>query len=243
MAAYDVLIMVITRMRAGICTAGFINQPHPASRLRWVRPVKRFEHVLLGDLTDAADGQLLRCCDVVRLNLMEPCPDPPHTEDWLCDFVHKRPRRLRRLEGEHRATFLRDHVDQAPEEVLDAQPSRSLCLIRPDQWWASFQLDSYSLKYEARIGFTLEGVRYPRTNPSSGLPVTDIRWRALGRCWSRSRSGRLTLNQDALLERLAAQEAFLSVGLGRPYQGKIWPLVIGVHLVPDYQIQIDYEEL
>lgn len=238
--------MAMTRMLSGICTAGYVNEPHPASGLQWVRPVKEFSRVLLGDMSYAG-GQPVAIGDVVALNLLCPRPDPTHSEDWLTDFVRCPPHLLRRLEGEKRATFLEKHVDQDPADVLIRQ-TRSLCLLRPEQLWANFSLDTYSGKYEARIGFRLEGLAHARSSRAQGIPVTDLKWRALGRSWLEEGAAsrdtiRVTLDHDALHERMGADAIYLSIGLGRPYRGKMWELVVGVHPVPDYAAAIDYDNL
>jgi hypothetical protein len=242
MAAQEILILAVTRMHSGICSAGFTRQPHPASHLQWVRPVKEHASLLLGDLT-TADGRVVQCGDVVELHLQRQHPDPPHTEDWITDFIYHRPRLLRRLEGERRERFLAEHLDRVPEEVLGRNPTRSLCLIRPDRLWSYFSLDPYSLKYQARIGFTLGDAHHPRANSTQGLPVTDLKWRALGRNWLEDRGGELKLDEDALRERLQATEIYLALGLSRGYRGELWLLVIGVHVVPDYPTEIDYDNL
>jgi hypothetical protein len=41
------------------------------------------------------------------------------------------------------------------------------------------------------------------------------------------------------LERLNADAIYLAVGLGRKWQERYWPLVIGVHVVPDYEYRMD----
>ncbi|MEW5987828.1 MAG: hypothetical protein AB1791_14435 [Chloroflexota bacterium] len=239
--SHEVLILALTRMKSGLCTAGFINQPHPASGLTWVRPVKEHSSLLLGDMTDA-DGRVVQIGDVVSLNLLHPRPDPPHTEDWLTDFVRQRPRLLRQLSGQKRADFLARHVDQCPAEVLQ-QHTRSLCLIRPSALWATFSLDDYSGKYEAYVGFQQDGLYYPAP-PTRGVPVTDLKWRALGRQWlAEERAGRLKFSHDELHGRLAAGVIYLAIGLSRSYKGTIWPLVVGVHVVPDYAAVIDYDNL
>jgi hypothetical protein len=242
MADREVLIMAVTQMLSGVCTAGLVHEPHPSSLLTWVRPVKEFGTLLVGDLTDIA-GRLIAPGDVVALNLQQPRPEPPHAEDWTCDFVYRRPRLLRQLTGERRALFLSDHVDRAPAEVLGPDPSRSLCLLRPDRLWASFALDPYSGKYEARLGFQVAGLTHEAAGSPRGLPVTDVRWRALGRAWLDEKGGRLSLRGEALAERLAAKEVYVAVGLSRTYQGRVWPLVIGVHTVPDYPTTVDVTNL
>lgn len=234
--------MAMTLMRSGICTAGYVNEPHPASGLRWVRPVKEFGSLLLGDMSDR-DGRVVQINDVIHLNLLQPRPDPTHAEDWLTDFVRQRPVYLRRLSSEKRAQFLSNHVDRRPADVL-YEHSRSLCLVQPERVWANFFLDHYSGKYEARLGFTLAGLDHVQAGSPRGLPVTDLKWRALGREWlAQAETGRLTLEHDELHGRLDTDALYLTVGLSRSYKGEIWPLVVGVHPEPDYTAVIDYDHL
>ena len=233
MPVQEVLILALTQMRSGICVAGFTREPDPVTGLRWVRPVRDFETVLPGDMTDA-DGCAFRCCDVIALNLVAPRPDPPHVEDWRADFVHPRPRLLRRLEADRHAQFLAAHLDRAPEDVLVHQ-TRSLCLVQPERVWAEFALDAESGKYEARMGFALSGVAvHPRAASPHGAAVTDLRWRDLGRTWLAEGENRLAMGHTALLDQLHCQMLYLVVGLSRSWQGEYWPLVVGVHTVPDY---------
>ena len=231
----EVLILAMTRMLSGICTAGLTRHPDPLTGLRWVRPVRGFGTVQSGDMTDD-DGRLFHCSEVIDLNLIEPRPDPPHVEDWVTDFVHHRPRLVRRLEGEKRARFFSKYLDRAPEDVL-AQHTRSLCLVEPEQVWARFSLDRYSGKYEARMGFVLDGeANHPRAVSARGVPVTDLKWLGLGRSWLEPDRSYLALTQETLFERLDAEAIYLVVGLSRNWQGECWPLVVGVHVVPDYAV-------
>ena len=234
MPPQEVLILAMTKMLSGICTAGFTREPDPVTGLRWVRPVREFDTLLPGDMTDAS-GRLVQCGDVVELNLLAPRPDPPHVEDWLTDFVRHRPRLLRRLEGEKRARFFAKYLDRAPEDVL-IHHTRSLCLVQPEHVWARFSLDGYSGKYEARLGFVLaDDVNHPRATSKRGVSVTDLKWHALGRAWLGEKGGHLMLDHDTLCERLGAEALYLAVGLSRNWQGEYWPLVVGVHVVPDYE--------
>ncbi len=237
MPCREVLILAMTKMRTGICAAGFTREPDPVTGLRWVRPVRDFGPLLRGDMTDA-DGRLVQCGDVIALHLIEARPDPPHVEDWTVDFIHHRPRLLRRLTGEKRARFFSHYLDPSPADVL-VDHARSLCLVRPAQVWARFSLDAYSGKYQARMGFTLPGdVNSSQATGRRGVSVTDLRWRAMGRSWLGDKGGRLALDYDGLCERLAANEIYLSLGLSRNWQGAYWPLVVGVHTVPDYEFAL-----
>jgi len=232
----EVLILAMSKMLSGICTAGLTREPDPVTGLRWARPVREFGTLLPGDVTDA-DGRMVQCGDVVELNLLKPRPDPPHVEDWLTDFVRHRPRLLRRLEGERRAGFCARYLDRAPEDVL-VHHTRSLCLVQPEQVWAHFSLDRYSGKYEARMGFVLAGdANHPRATSQRGVSVTDLKWQALGRAWLGEEGGRLALDHDALRERLGVEALYLTAGLSRSWQGEYWPMVVGVHVVPDYEVR------
>jgi hypothetical protein len=149
---------------------------------------------------------------------------------------------VRRLEGERRARLFATHLDRAPEDVLIHQ-TRSLCLIRPDELHARFSLDPYSGKYEARVGFRLGELRHQRASSPRGVPVTDIKWRALGRAWLGGSAGELAFDGAQLAERLHAEAIYLAVGLSRGYEGRYWLMIVGVHVVPDYEVSIDYQNI
>lgn len=238
----ELLIMAVTRMKAGVCIAGFINEPHPNSHLRWVRPVKSFRHLLLEDLCDST-GRIVEMGDVVTLNLLRPDPEQVHCEDWLTDFIHPPVHVIRQLKEQKRADFLAAHIDKNPNEILH-QYTRSLCLLQPQAIWGEFTCDSYSGEYQARLGFRLDGQAYPIAKPQRGMVVTDLKWRAWGRHWlTKEERQRLCFDHGMLQQCLAADVIYLSVGLSRTFEGKIWPLVIGVHSIPDYTITIDYHQL
>ena len=46
----EVLVLAMTKMRAGICTAGVTRDADPVTGLRWVRPVREFGTLLPGDI-------------------------------------------------------------------------------------------------------------------------------------------------------------------------------------------------
>jgi len=230
LARQEVLLLAITRMLSGICTAGFIQEPDPVTGLKWVRPVKAFDTLLAEDMA-GDDGTLSRCGDVVELDLRGPRPQPPHVEDRLAEFIRHRPHVVDRLEGADWAKFLAGHLDPAPEDVL-CTGKRSLCLVQPEDVWANFSLDNYSGKFEARMGFRLAGeANHPRAVSQRGVSVTCLEWEARGRQWLSDHGGSLVLDREALLERLGAEAVYLTVGLSRAYRGEYWPLVVGVHAV------------
>jgi hypothetical protein len=234
----EVLILAVTKMVGGICIAGMTTEPDPVTGLRWVRPTCEHGHVRLGDITTAGQ-QILQPFDVVALNILRPRPQPPHIEDWVADFVRQRPRIVRRLEGARRASFLSRYLDQAPEQVLESQ-HRSLCLVKPDSVSGCFRLDGYSGHFEARLAFGVRGRMYRGSPGKGGLPVTDLRWRALGRAWLPETGGWTEFDAGDLEARFDIQDLFLAVGLTRSFRGRFWPIVVGVHTCPDFEASVDY---
>jgi hypothetical protein len=233
----EILLLAVTKMLSGLCIGGVVP-----GEGRWVRPVKEFGSILWGDLK-LPDGQIMRPFDIVSLSLKRPRPQPPHVEDVLCDFVRPRPQRVRRVPEEEREALLRAALDPHPEEVW-TRHDRSLTLFRPLDLSASFFHDDYSGKFEARIA-------WPGCGADRGHPVTDLRWRALGRALLPHGGERcLTwpeLQSGAHLAGAAAstppRSVYLAVGLSRSYQGQYWPIVAGVHLLPDYNVTLDERQL
>jgi hypothetical protein len=199
-----------------------------------VRPVKAFGCLQLGDIR-FADGALMRPFDFVSLNLLKPQPDPPHVEDVLCDFVRPRPERRGRLDEPERQAFLERCVDPRPAEIW-CGGCRSLTLFEPEALTAAFAFDSYSEKFECRLA-------WPGYDRSQGMPVTDLKWRALGREWVTGGSQHQQYDLPALQRRLGVERVFLAVGLSRNYQGQFWPIVVGVHTLPDYAATLDERRL
>lgn len=241
MPSQELLILAVTKMLGGVCIAGMTSEPDPVTRLRWVRPIRDYGHVLLGDIT-TPDNVVVCPFDVVEFNLLQPKPTPPHTEDWITDFVRHRPRITRRLEGERRTGFLQTYLDTAPRQILASQ-QRSLCLVRPDWIKGCFRLDPYSGSFDARMAFGLKGRTYRGSYARGGLSVTDLKWRALGRAWLPEEGGWTEFEAGDLEARFGIQEIYLAVGLTRSYQGSFWPIVVGVHTVPDYPATVDYDNL
>jgi hypothetical protein len=230
----DILILAVTRMRGGVCVAGMTTEPDPVARLRWVRPVKQHGALLLGDIR-YGDGALMRIGDVVAWRLGEARPDPPHVEDVLVDPVRATARLLRRLGPERRVRFCAEHLDRAPDDVL-IHETRSLCLAQPaavEAWWS---YDLYNGHYEARIAFRAGGF----DTGERGVAVTDLAWRALGRAWLAG-GERLRLGDAALRERIG--QLYLAVGRGRTFEGRRWPLVVGVHAAGLPEVEIDEDNL
>jgi hypothetical protein len=216
-------------MLSGVCIGGVAPGGGP-----WVRPVKAFGCPQPGDIR-YADGTLMRPFDIVGLNLREPHPMPPHREDVLCDFTHPRPELRGRLSEAEREALLERCLDPRPADVW-CGGDRSLALFEPPTLTAAFSYDDYSEKFEARIA-------WPGYDRPGGVPVTDLKWRALGREWTSRGPHNVQYHREGLGRRLGVERLFLAIGLSRNYQGQFWPIVVGVHTLPDYEATVDERRL
>jgi hypothetical protein len=240
------VLLAVTVMKTGVCIAG-VRREAPDT---WVRPVRDFGTVLLGDITyptppgSSGERRAMRPFDVVELTLGRARPDPPHIEDWTCDFAHSRPRLLATLAESERA-----HVLEAASGGIDTiwtDGVRSLGTLRVDDLSATFTADAYAGTYEARVVFPglPSGV--------ASVACTDLKWRALGRgllargqaAASQGTTRMLRLGGDELRAVLGEPaDIWLALGLTRARDGRHWPLVVGVHTVPEYEADVDYNAL
>ncbi len=247
-------MLAVTAMKTGVCIAGV----RPEAPATWIRPVREFGSVLLGDITYPAPGgsspsaprRVMRPFDLVELTLGRARPDPPHVEDYACDFAHSRPRLIGTLPEEQRAALLAGAA--STPEAIWRQHTRSLGTLYVDELSATFALDTYTGKYEARVAFP----SLPPGIPS--VPCTDLKWRALGRrlLAAEAHSGdegmhMLTLASAELREALGGardrastgRPYWIVMGTARALNGQHWPLIVGVHTLPDYEADVDYSAL
>jgi hypothetical protein len=225
----DLVLLAVTRMLSGVCIGGVA----PGSN-HWVRPVKPFGCPQLGDIR-FANGELMRPFDVVSLHLLEPQPDPPHVEDVRCDFIRPRPEWRGRLSEGEREALLESCQDPRPSHVW-CGGERSLTLFEPHALTVAFSRDTYSGKFDSRIA-------WPEYHRAQGVAVTDLKWRALGWDWVTRGPSNQQYDLPALRRRLGVERVFLAVGLSRNFQGQFWPIVVGVHTLPDYEATVDERRL
>lgn len=230
----EVVLLAVTKMRAGFCLAGIV----PGSG-RWVRPVKDFGILQSGDIL-YPDRSPLSVFDRVALTCSKPRPQLPHTEDWICDFVRARPERMASLVDEARSLFLRTHAETDVTPVV-SRFERSLLLASvpdPDELIVSFTLDAATGKLDARLACSALSL-------TASVPVTDLRWRALGRKLLTEQQVP-SLHQSItsfFTERgVNVEQVYLALGLSREFEGRLWPLVVGVHCIPDFTVPLDLRQ-
>jgi Dual OB-containing domain len=229
----DLVLLAVTRMQSGVCIGGTppLSRDHPP---HWVRPVKPFGTLMPDDIR-LPHGGLMQPWDIVALQLGRARSQPPHVEDVETDFVRARPALRGRLPEPERRAILERLTEPEPERLWREQ-QRSLTVFSPPALAATFSWDPYSEHYDARLW-------WPGCGRSDGLPVTDLKWRALGRQLTAAGPAERHLDTAELRGQLGCEEIFVAAGLSRAFHGDYWPLVVAVHTFPDYDATVDEKHL
>ncbi len=237
--AKDLTILAVTKMHGGVCTAG-IDQDG-----KWVRPVRisverrqSYETItdyclLPIDFFHGGQSHLVNL-GVTRCWLVSHSPQPPHTEDWTLDLKHK-PQLIRKLSLEEQAAFLAAHVETDLSPLESGQ--RSLILVQPESFSFAFDWNKTGDNVQLRASFTVAGQK------TSDVGCTDLRMRALGRKLLSSAGGRRSFLTEEDFRRRGKQATYFALGLSRLYHGKHWLILVGVHSLPELEVEVDYAKL
>jgi hypothetical protein len=240
----DLTILALTKMHAGVCTAGIDGDG------RWVRPVRPqspaqteskpgyeavTDYCLLPlDFFHGGRSHLVNL-GVTRFYFSAHTPQPPHSEDWTIALARK-PELIRKLSGEEQERFLAAHVEPRLP-LLDGEARRSLALIRPDKFSFLFGRNRSGDDVSVRASFKVGEVEV------GDLGCTDLRMRALGRKLLEKSGGERILLSHEDFRRQGKEATYLAVGLSRPFQGKHWLILVGVHAIPEVAVEIDFAKL
>jgi hypothetical protein len=233
MSIQEVLLLAVADIDGGVCVAGMTAEPDPVTGLRWVRLVHQEGLSLIhGDTRDVSGG--LQPFDVVEVELVIPCPEPPYAENWLTKSSGCSLKVLRHLAGQQRANFLREHRDTAPQQVLQYQ-ERALCLLKPAWIHGSFRLDPGSGWFAAHLAFGTNRRSYRGSYARGGYPVFDPRWQSLGRSWLSQAGDWVDFDAGDLEARFGISDIYLTVGL-HPKDRSHQISILTVHTVPELRI-------
>jgi hypothetical protein len=215
--AKDMVILAVTKMLGGVCTAGIDADG------TWVRPVRPTVK-RVGECDTITDYCLLPMAffhdekshlvsgGVSRVWLLSHAPAQPHIEDWRLDLRY-RPQLLRKLSENEQAELLAHH-SESDLSALIPDEDRSLAICLPESFSFSFAMNQSGTDISVRPAFTLEGRHLSdRTCP-------DLCMRALGRnLFENSSSVPCSLSQ-ADFERRGKCLTYLALGLSRRFHGK-----------------------
>jgi hypothetical protein len=229
MSIQEVLLLAVADIEGSACVAGMTAEPDPITGLRWVRFVHGEGHNPAHSRSGPA-GRDVQPFDVVTVDLLTPCPQPPYAENCLTGCAEGPFQVARSVTGQQRAAFLHKYRDRAPEQVLQYQ-ERSLCLIQPEWIHGTFRLHPESDRLAAHMAFGANRRSYRGSYARGGLPVFDRLWQSVGRSWLRPGSEWIDFDAGDLTARFGMTAIYLTLGLYRQDRGHNLS-ILGVHPVP-----------
>lgn len=229
----NIVILAASRLGSELCVAGVDDNRN------WIRPTTlskgEWWEFCKSDIYDKNSRPVVALSNTVAIHLIRQIPhigSTPHIEDWEYNRSHK-PILKEKLSDSQRL-HLFQRISEPSLEPLIENHERSLCLIKPSSIIsADFANTSFRGVYQPILSFIFNGKPYR-------YKVTDIYWRAIGRDLLARGHGPI-LDGAELHDILQYSKLFLTIGLARFYKGEYWPMVVGVHTVPEFPVTIDYD--
>ena len=234
-------ILAVTKMQERrICIAG-INENG-----KWVRPVKDYpNHFKEVDLFDKDRLPIYKNFNIVEIDFTRKLEKHPHSEDYVIN-ENKEPEVIGSFPLQKREEFLISHTENdffanhegEPVRKILKEANRSLVLVGPvDVRYAVIEEGK-----TPRIRFNIPNVY----DCERSTPCTDLKFIAFCKVILKERGNeKVILDSQELKRILEIESIFLALGLGRWYKEKkdYYDMVIGFHTIPDYQTEIDYNNL
>lgn len=226
----DLIILAVTKLGNEVCVAGVDENG------QWIRPtveVGQWRQFYKSDIFDSNNQPVIASSNVVRISLIRNIPDRPHIEDWEYDRRQKAV--LIKTLNDDQRLHLFNKISAKSLNPLTINHEKSLCLIEPTSVKSfDFANKSFKGKYQPKIRFIFDNNEY-------NLPAADVYCRAFGRHF-------LSQNKPYLTEddfKRKFNKIFFTIGLSRWHEETqtYHPMIIGVHLVPNFSAGIDYNEL
>jgi hypothetical protein len=243
------LVTDVARMATGVCIAGYsVDLSIP------IRPVLSAGGGIPWNLPVDHKGHVIQPFSVINVDLDQPRPDPPHTEDWVLSeppvfaFEGRASERLvSRALAKLATDTIVDAFDGSVENRKFVQPGygrRSLATIRIREM-RFIDLGVWEDSGNAKYRVTFRDARGEQYN----LPVSDAGFRA----YVDMRVGERHEPRDRVARVIrarinSANDIYLRVGLSRPYSSgpsvpeRCYLMLTGIYSIPDYRT-VDWESL
>ncbi len=224
-----VTILAVTKMHDGICVAG-------VDRARaWVRPVRVPGYNFSKDALLERGRVVVEPYNEVEFRMRNRLFNSPQSEDHEIDPSYE-PHLVDKL-NDGQLTTLMTKLDE--HDSVEGQRSRdglmdwltglnrSLVLTRVDMVLSAYRGSTDYGRRPRRLSFRVG-------NSHFDMSCTDLRWRSI------TRGDR---DVEALTALNSARVIYFALGLTRLFQGRYWPMVVGVHPIPRLAGEVDYDRL
>ena len=217
-------ILAVTKMSNNVCIVG-VDENNS-----WMRPVKSaYSNPSVSDIFHG-NQCVIKTYNVVSFLANNKLTNYPHSEDFIANWSFKKPKFIKGLNLHERNElfFNIDESEKINEDITSylLENNRSLILIKPNKIIRCSWINSYDNKYKPRISFLLNEKFY-------NFPCTDLGWRAIGRYY----------NMPKCVDLLNNNDVYFVIGLSRKFNEEFWPMIVGVHAIPEIEIEINYSNL
>ncbi|GEM_PF-5483549 len=234
----ELTVLAVTKREHGVCIAGVDE------KLNWVRPVKN--RILMLEDIKSNDGSHLSSSCVYAVSAKKVDSKSYQSENYL-------------LDEEEPVIYVKKLGDEERNEVFSKLSENSLIMSSPNQdvckllkeknrsliLLGPVTIDSVELSQDdnvhARFDFSIGRIKIKNQNLRS-LPCTDLKFLSFAKdLLEEQNAPYLRLNGDDLKDLLKVEKIFMAIGLtAELYVGDYWPMLIGVHTIPDYTQKTNY---
>ncbi|NTV23330.1 MAG: hypothetical protein HGA85_03070 [Nanoarchaeota archaeon] len=238
----DVIIISVTKRLNGVCIAGI------GKYNTWVRPTKR-EELELKDIK-INDKEYISVGNVYEFHFSSKAPIQCQSENYLIDDYREIKCKGTMPESERRKLFhqLSENSlvtsDQSNNiaDILRAK-NRSIVMFGPVRLQSVYLHAEENMKCP-EISFSVDSVVVKGIQDKTNLQCTDLKfWQFARQLLKKNDTNSMTLDDTGIKKLLGYDKVFVIVGLTKLYHGKNWPMIIGLHMFPDYYQAIDYSDL
>ncbi len=243
----NITILAVTKRYNSVCIAG-INEQR-----KWIRPTKDGEL----DLRNISVGRnnYISINNIYDFTFSRHLPIGCQTENYIIDESKYISHKSRLTDSQREKLF----SQLAENSLVTSNPTkniteilrsnkRSLVLLGPVRIERVYIYINEYMR-TPKVTFSVNSINVKGPNNKTDLPCTDLKFRALAKSLLRKeKTNSLMLNENRLKQLLGFNQVFIVVGLtprNRLPSGLVdnWPMIIGVHTLPDYSQDIDYNDL
>ena len=238
----NVTILAVTKRYNSVCIAGVDEQR------KWIRPVKVGELSLENIRVNGSN--YVSVGNKYEFAFSGHSPLQCQTENYAIETRQGIVHRATLTETQKRELFL----SLSENSLITSNPSlditqilkdknRSLVLLGPVSIQRVYIYKNGNMK-APNITFNINSINVKGPNNRADLPCTDLKFRAFAKELLRQRNANsITLEENELKNLLRYNHVFIVIGLTTLFRGENWPMIIGVHTLPDYTQNINYNDL
>ena len=227
----DITILAVSKRLNGVCIAGVNNG-------RWIRSVKK-EELMLDDIK--IHNGYITALNTYDFHLLKRVPVQCQSENYLIDESWQIRHKSSLVDNEKRRLFqaLCENSLIIPNkniiaDILKAR-NRSLIMLGPAVIHnAYFHKEDGKMK-APEIMFSVNDL--PIKGIKDSLLCTDLKFWAFAKSLLNHRNtDSILLDGNELKRILGFDKAYIIIGLTKLHKGINWPMIIGIHTLPDYNL-------